>query len=67
MYNGVCVRYLVICVVAVIIIIVQVSGVGVRVSITWYGKARDYDLLAMDNLWTGRDGGTASFSLFFCL
>ena len=65
MNDGVCVRYLVISPVHILVIVIsQLSSVGVRVTITDYREAGDYDLLAMDNLRTARDRGCGRVSLF---
>ena len=56
--DGVSVRYLVISPACVLVILIsQLSSVGVRLTITHNREAGDYDLLAMDNLWTARNRG----------
>ena len=66
MYNRVCVRNLVISRAHVLIIVIsQLSGVGVRVALTDEREAGYDDLFAMNNLWTARDGGCGWVLLFF--
>ena len=65
MNDGVCVRYLVISPVHILVIVIsQLSSVGVRVTLTHYREAGDNDLLPMDNLWTPRNRGRGWVSVF---
>ena len=60
MYDGVGVGDLVI---RLVVVILRLPVSGVRVCVTGDGKARDDDLLAVNNLWTGGDGGAVSLRL----
>ena len=58
MNDRVSVRYFVIRTTRVLVIVIcQVTSVGVRLTITHNREAGDYDLLAMDNLRTARNRG----------
>ena len=64
-YYCVGVGYLVIRPAVILVIVVsQLSSVGVSVALTDDGEAGDDDLFAMDNLWTARDRGCCWVFLF---